>query len=113
MNKKTLSLILITLLVINNTNLIAQEYSWPLFPYLIMTKIEKESKFGYSDMELAKWGYMDVNGKTIIEPQFSFAKQFSDGYAVIQVLNRKETDNGYKIFTKWGVIFLIFMNKTP
>lgn len=104
MNKNTLSLILITLLVINNFDLIAQEHSSSLFPYLTITKPEKESKFGYMDMELAKWGYMDVNGKTIIEPQFSFAKQFSDGCAVVQVLTRVETDNGYKVYTKWGLI---------
>jgi len=104
MNKKALSLILIALLTINNTNLIAQKYSGPLFRYLTITKSEKESEWGYSDMELAKWGYMDVNGKTIIEPQFSYANQFSDGYAVVQVLRREESDNGYSIYTKWGVI---------
>jgi len=104
MNKKSLSLILITLLVINNINSIAQKYSESLFPYLTISKPEKDSKWGHSDMELAKWGYMDINGKTIIEPQFSFAKQFSDGYAVVQVLRKEETSNGYSVYTKWGVI---------
>ena len=92
------------LIILHLSKLTAQNNEMVLFPYLIITQPEEESKWGYMDMELAKWGYMDITGKTIIKPQFSFATEFSDGFAVIQLLERKETENSYKVFTKWGVI---------
>ena len=30
-----------------------------------------------------KWGFMDVNGKMVIEPQFEDARSFCNGYAAI------------------------------
>ncbi len=98
---RTIILILFPLLI---TKIMAQPGQIKLFPYLIMTLPEKESQWGYMDMELAKWGYMDINGKTVIEPGFSYATEFSEGSAVVQLLERKETENSYKVYTKWGVI---------
>jgi len=105
-NKFLIANFLLLVLLINlcHQQLLSQSVKSQLFPFLVMTKPEKESKWGYMDMELVKWGYMDINGKTIIEPRFSYANKFSEGLAVVQLLERKETESSYKVFTKWGVI---------
>lgn len=43
-----------------------------------------------------KWGYIDKNGKIVIEPQFAKAYGFSEGLAAVRIGN---SDNG-----KWGFI---------
>ncbi len=97
-------IILLIVIAFTSVKVISQNEKAALFPYLIMTKPSKKSHWGYMDMELAKWGYMDAKGKTIIKPKFSYATEFSEGIAIVQLLERKETESSYKVYTKWGVI---------
>jgi WG containing repeat len=39
-----------------------------------------------------KWGYIDLSGKTIIDPRFDAANEFSEGFAAIEIKG------------KWGFI---------
>lgn len=36
-----------------------------------------------------KWGYMDVDGKMVVNPQFEYASPFSEGYAVVETAKGK------------------------
>lgn len=93
-----ISLILISIFIY------CDEKNKSLYPFLINIKPAKESKFGYMDLELVKWGYMDIDGKVIIKPKFSYARDFKEGYAIVQIQERVETDTSFKVYTYWGVI---------
>lgn len=51
-----------------------------------------------------KWGYADKNGQMIIEPQFSFAHDFSEGLALVWEGGVNLTDPVAKSFVKMGYI---------
>jgi hypothetical protein len=36
----------------------------------------------------SKWGYADVSGRIVIQPQFAWAQHFSEGLAVIKMNDR-------------------------
>lgn len=42
-----------------------------------------------------KWGFIDKTGRVVIEPQFAFAHEFSDGLAAIGILRPQGLDSGY------------------
>src|SRR5262249_38239223 len=42
-----------------------------------------------------KWGYIDKNGKIVIEPQFSDGREFSEGLAAIGFGEYPHTKHGY------------------
>jgi hypothetical protein len=89
----------------------AGDYTGPLFPFV--TKVtsglpelttEMGKMVGYSEGELHRWGYMSVDGKTIVQPTFHHAWPFSGDRAVVQVLVRKETATSVKVIQTFGVI---------
>jgi hypothetical protein len=87
------------------SGIIAQaEDAKPLFPYLVMEEPKGKSDWGYTDMELAKWGYMDGSGKTIIKPSWSHARAFAGNFAIVQVQKREETKDSFKVYASWGLI---------
>lgn len=54
------------------------------------------------------WGYMNTSGKVVIEPQFKFADNFSDGLAVV------ETDKGWcYVDTKGKLVLQHIFNEKP
>jgi hypothetical protein len=46
------------------------------------------------------WGFMNMKGDIVIEPQFEDVSDFSEGYAAVQL----EIDEGYRQIEKWGFI---------
>jgi len=46
--------------------------------------------------ENGKWGYIDVNGKEVIKPQFSNAHEFSEGVACVQDYRRGFLEESYE-----------------
>lgn len=75
-----------------------EQGKWGLFKYdgtLLTEPIFKDIK-GFGNSHLApftkddvNWGYIDDTGKIIIEPQYSSASMFDNGYAAISNQNKK------------------------
>ena len=87
------------------------DYDGPLFPFL--TKVTSElpepttemgKAFGYTESELHRWGYLSVDGKTVLPPIYHHAWPFSGDQAVVQVLERRESTNSIKVLQSYGVI---------
>lgn len=61
---------------------------------VIAGNVDEISWFGFSEGRApaatgGKWGYLDANGKWVIEPQFESAGPFTDGFAVVLVGGRR------------------------
>ena len=50
-----------------------------------------------------KWGYIDTNGEWVVNPQFDWANDFSDGLALVE-LNGK-----YGYIDKTGAFVIVFV----
>ena len=50
------------------------------------------------DDETGKWGFIDKQGKMVINPQFDYAGDFSEGLAKVLI------EDGTKYNRKWGYI---------
>ena len=56
-----------------------------------------------------KWGFKDVNDKWIVEPKYTIVRNFSDGYAAVQIMNPNpytdcELISESEPFGLWGYI---------
>jgi hypothetical protein len=67
-------------------------------------KTEMARTIGHADGEKYRWGYMNADGKLVIEPAFSHAWPFSDGVAIVQVAERRETESRVGVYTSIGGI---------
>jgi hypothetical protein len=51
-----------------------------------------------------KWGFIDSGGRLVINPQFDYARPFSEGLSAVLVGTRKDNSIGYSPDLKWGFI---------
>lgn len=58
-----------------------------------MKKIEHSNRFRIR--ENGKWGYIDKDGNVVINPQFGFTWDFSEGLAVVRIGDEKSGKYGY------------------
>jgi hypothetical protein len=70
-------------------------------PYDVLGE-PRDGRIGIANSYDGPWGYMDFEGRIVIEPRFQFAAPFSDGLAIV------EDENG-----KWGIIDDTGKLKTP
>ena len=80
-------------------------YDGPLFPILTMAEKKKaESGMGFVPEELARWGFMTETGKIVIKPKYHFATPFQEGFATVQILDRKSSGVLLQFDSRWGAI---------
>jgi len=75
---KTITLIQVAIILC--MSLVATSYS------------EEDVTYLYPVQKEGKWGYIDINGKIVIEPKFDHGGGYSEGVATVEVKN------------KWGLI---------
>lgn len=54
-----------------------------------------------------KWGYIDENGNRLVEPQYDYAAEFSEGKAVVGMFNEDYAQDGI-----WGTCTVGFIDTT-
>lgn len=63
----------------------------------------------HSDYDPGLYGFVDINGKVVIKPQFIYANHYSDGVAIVckgQWMKDKKWDNKYRTDSYWTEVEL-------
>jgi len=71
----------------HKNGIIKKDGSWVLPPTYVFLHSMSESRAAFSK-DRNKWGYLDENGKLVIEPQFDNAGDFDGGLAQVEVQGR-------------------------
>lgn len=101
--------------LISDLNIPSQTYNksnGKLFRFPSYTYTKKETKqidgkpyYTYEVKEIL-WGYMDANGKVVVEPKYHMAYEFSeDGYAVVS-----DKDGHLSVLNQWGSVVYNYYN---
>lgn len=67
--------------------------------------------YGFYDLSIikpipGKWGFIDKQGNEVIPPQYNYAKDFSDGYAAVAMINEENWEENWGFINKQGKIVI-------